>query len=80
MKANKLPTTDQLLIKELVVFVFKQKNGKNPIAFKNIFIKNEFKIILVSNQTLFQKDVLAQFVSNLFHTVVQFIGMAFLLT
>ena len=43
MKENKLLTVDQLLIKELIVFMFKQKNGKNPIAFKDIFTKNEFK-------------------------------------
>ena len=43
MKENKLLTIDQLLTKELIVFMFKQKNGKNPIAFKDIFIKNESK-------------------------------------
>ena len=43
MKKNKLLTIDQLLTKELIVFMFKQKNGKNPIAFKHIFTKNEPK-------------------------------------
>ena len=43
MKENKLLTIDQLLTKELIVFMFKQKNGKNPIAFKDIFTKNESK-------------------------------------
>ena len=41
MKENKLLTIDQLLTKELIVFMFKQKNGKNPTAFKDIFTKNE---------------------------------------
>ena len=40
---NELLTTDQLLTTELVAFMFKQKNGKNPIAFKDIFITNESK-------------------------------------
>ena len=40
MKENKLLTMRQLLTKELIVFMFKQKKGKNPIAFKDIFIKN----------------------------------------
>ena len=39
-KENKLLTIDQLLTKELIVFMLKQKNGKNPIAFKDIFTKN----------------------------------------
>ena len=43
IKENKLLTIDQLLTKELIVFMFKQKNGKNPIAFKDIFTKNESK-------------------------------------
>ena len=43
MKENKLVAIDQLLTKELIVFMFKQKNGKNPIAFKDIFTKNESK-------------------------------------
>ena len=43
MKENKLLTIDQLLAKELIVFMFKQKNGKNPIAFKDVFTKNESK-------------------------------------
>ena len=30
MKENKLLTIDQLLAKELIVFMFKQKNGKKP--------------------------------------------------
>ena len=43
MKENKLLTIDQLLTKELIVFMFKQKYGKNPVAFKDIFTKNESK-------------------------------------
>ena len=43
MKENKLLMIDQLLSRQLIVFTFKQKNGKNPIAFKDIFIKNESK-------------------------------------
>ena len=43
MKENKLLTIIQLLSKELSVFMFKQKKGKNPIALKDIFIKNESK-------------------------------------
>ena len=43
MKDYKLLTIDQLLAKELIVFMFKQKNGKNPIAFKDVFTKNESK-------------------------------------
>ena len=43
MKENKLLTIDQLLAKELIVFLFKQNNGKNPIAFKDVFTKNESK-------------------------------------
>ena len=43
MKENKLLTMDQLLTKELIVFMFKQKNGKNSIAFENIFTKSECK-------------------------------------
>ena len=38
-----LLTIDQLLAKELIVFMFKQKNGKNPSAFKDVFTKNESK-------------------------------------
>ena len=42
-KENKLLAIDQLLTKELIVFMCKQKNGKNPIAYKDIFTKNESK-------------------------------------
>ena len=42
-KENKLLTIDQLLTEQIIVFMFKQKNGKNPIAFKDIFTKNESK-------------------------------------
>ena len=43
MKENKLLTIYELLTKELIVFMFEQKNGKNPTAFKDIFTKNESK-------------------------------------
>ena len=43
MKENKLLTIDQLLTNELIVFMFKQKNGKNSIAFEDIFTKSECK-------------------------------------
>ena len=42
-KENKLLTIDQLLTEQIIVLMFKQKNGKNPIAFKDIFTKNESK-------------------------------------
>ena len=35
-----MPLVDKLLTTELVVFMFKQKNGMNPIVFKDIIIKN----------------------------------------
>ena len=77
MKKNKLLTIDQLLTKELIVFMFKQKNGKNPIAFKDILPKKNLKTIPETNLSLFQRNVLAQYMSKLFHTVVQHIGIAF---
>ena len=52
MKENKLLTIDQLLVKELIVFMFKQKNGKNPIACKNVFTKNESKYN-IRNKSIF---------------------------
>ena len=41
MKENILLTihVDQLLANELIMFMFKQKNGKHPIAFKDVFTK-----------------------------------------
>ena len=80
MKENKLLTIDQLLTKELIVFMFKQKNGKNPIAFKISLLKTNLNTILETSLSLFQRNVLAQYVSKLFHTVVQHIGIAFLST
>ena len=80
MKENKLLTIDQRLAKELIVFMFKQKNGKNPIAFKDVFTKNESKYNTETSLSLFQRNVLAQYVSKLFHTVVPLIGIAFPLT
>ena len=80
MKKNKLLTIDQRLAKELIVFMFKQKNGKNPIAFKDVFTKNESKYNTETSLSLFQRNVLAQYVSKLFHTVVPLIGIAFPLT
>ena len=79
MKENKLLTIDQLLAKELIVFMFKQKNGKNPIAFKDVFTKNESKYN-TRNKSSFQRNVLAQYVSKLFLTVVPLIGIAFPVT
>ena len=55
MKENKLLTIDQLLTKELIVFMFKQKNGKNPIAFKDIFTKNEFEYNTRNKSIFFPK-------------------------
>ena len=44
MKENNLLTMHHIiLVKELIVFMFKQKNGKKLFAFKNIFTKNESK-------------------------------------
>ena len=40
-KENKLLTINQLLTKELGVFMFKQISNANPTAFENMFIKNE---------------------------------------
>ena len=77
MKENKLLTIDQLLTKELILFMFKQKNGKNPIAFKDILPKKNLNTIPETNLSLFQRNVLAQYMSKLFHAVVQHIGIAF---
>ena len=52
MKENKLLTIDQLLAKELIVFMFKQKNGQNPIAFKDVFTEKESKYN-TSNKSIF---------------------------
>ena len=78
MKENKLLAIDQkVLTKKLTVFMFKQKNNTNLIAFKDIFIKNEFKYNTTkNNQTSFQIDILAQIFNNLFHTVALLIRMA----
>ena len=43
MKENILLTINQFLTKELIVFMLSKKNGKNPIAFKDIFTKNKSK-------------------------------------
>ena len=80
MKKKKLLTIDQLLTKELIVFMFKQKNGKNPIAFKDIFTKNESKYNTRNKSIFIPKKCSTQYVSKLFHTVVQHIGIAFLST
>ena len=73
MEENKLLTIDQLLTEELIVLMFKQKNGKNPIAFKDNFTKNGSIFIPKKySSTVCQ-------LSKLFHTVVQLIGIAFLL-
>ena len=80
MKENKLLTIDQLLTKELIVFMFKQKNSKNPIAFKISLLKTNLNSILETSLSLFRRNVLAQYISKLFHTVVQHIGIAFLST
>ena len=57
-----------------------KKNDKNPIAFKGIFVKNKSKYNTRKKSNFILKICFSQFVSNLFHTVVQRIGMAFLLT
>ena len=80
MKENKLLTIDQLLTKELIVSMFKQKNGKNPIAFMISLLKTNLNTILETILSLFQRNVLAQYVSKLFHTAVQHIEIAFLST
>ena len=82
MKENKLLTIDQLLTKELIVFMFKQKNGKKPIAFKDIFTKNESKYNTSSKSFFISKKCssIVLYVSKLFHTVVQHVGIAFLST
>ena len=80
MKENKLLTIDQLLAKELIVFMFKQKNGKNQLHLKMFLLKTNLNTIPETSLSLFQKNVLAQYVSKLFHIVVPLIGIAFPLT
>ena len=52
-KTHQLLTINQLLTKEIAVFMFKQNSGKNPDVFRNVFVKsisqyntrNRFKLI-----------------------------------
>ena len=80
MKENNFLTIDQLLTKELIVFMFRQKNGKTQLHLKISLLKTNLNTVLETNLFLFQRNVLAQYVSKLFHTVVQHIEIAFLST
>ena len=77
MKENKLLTIDQLLAKELIVFMFKQKMAKTQLHLKMFLLKANLNTIPKTSLSLFQRNVLAQYVSKLFHTVVPLIGIAF---
>ena len=39
-KTHQLLTINQLLTKEIAVFMFKQNSGKNPDVFQNVFVKS----------------------------------------
>ena len=39
-KTHQLLTINQLLTKEIAVFMFKQNSGKNPDVFRNVFVKS----------------------------------------
>ena len=78
MKENKLLTIDQLLTKELIAFMFKQKNDKNPIASEDIFTKNESKYNTRNKSTFIPKKCSSTV--WLFHNVVQLIRNAFFST
>ena len=39
-KTHQLLTINQLLTKEIAVFMFKQSSGKNPDVFRNVFVKS----------------------------------------
>ena len=77
MKENKLLTIDQLLAKELIVFMFKQKMVKTQLYLKVFLLKTNLDTIPETSLSLFQRNALAQYVSKLFHTVVPLIGIAF---
>ena len=53
---------------------------KTQLHVKIFLLKTNLNTILETSLSLFQKNVLAQYVSKLFHTVVQHIGIAFLST
>ena len=55
MKKNKLLTIDQLLTKELVVFMFKQKMVRTQLYLNIFSFKTNLNIISEKNQTLFQR-------------------------
>ena len=76
MKENKLLTIEQLLAKELIVFMFK----KTQLHLKMYLLKTNLNTIPETSLSLFQRNVLAQYVSKLFHTVVRLIGIPFPLT
>ena len=73
-------TIDQLLTKELIVFMLKQKIVKTQLHLKIFLLKTSVNTIPEANLFLVQRNVLAQYVNKLFHTVVQLIGIAFLST
>ena len=53
---------------------------KTQLHLKISLLKTNLNTILETSLSLFQRNVLAQYVSKLFHTVVQHIGIAFLST
>ena len=71
-------TINQLLTKELGVFMFKQISNANPTAFENMFIKNESNYKTRNKSILFKNVVNVQFVNKQLHIEPQLIGLAFL--
>ena len=51
---------------------------KTQLHLKMSLLKTNLNTILETSLSLFQRNVLAQYVSKLFHTVFQHIGIAFL--
>ena len=83
MKENKLLTIDKLLAKELIVFnclCLSKKMVKTQLHLKMFLLKTNLNTIPETSISLFQRNILAQYVSKLFHTVVPLIGIAFPLT
>ena len=60
--------------------MFKQKNGKNPIAFKDIFNKNKFKYNTRNKSIFIPKKCSSTICQKLFYTVLQHVGIAFFST